>query len=200
MKQMQISASRRQRQHLAFRFPFAIVLLFGILLTSCKKQVENQEGETLASQAAPQSESAGNALDGYTGLSATTMWELQQARAATARYRKLDNALKDGYEDIHVHDPRMGHHFMKSTLVDGNFDYRNPEILVYSKDANNNFTLVAVEYAVPRNLSQPSGFTGPGDVWNGAGPFPFWLLHAWVWKYNPDGVFSPMNPDVNSIP
>ena len=196
-------AARRNGPALAPSFSHSLLTLgfaLTLALSACTKSADENENLQSANTPAPQSESAGNALNNYTGLSATTLWELQQARAATARYRKLANAIQDGYADIGVHDPKMGHHFMKNTLVDGNFDYRNPEILVYSKDANGQYTLVAVEYAVPRNLSEPSGFSGSGDAWNGAGPFPFWLLHAWVWEYNPDDVFSPMNPNVNSVP
>ena len=86
---------------------------------------------------------------------------------------------------------------MKPSLVDENFDPKNPEILVYNKDDNGNFQLVAVEYAVPLNLPMPQGFAGSADVWNGTSGFPLWLLHAWVWTYNPDGVFNPTNPLVH---
>jgi len=57
--------------------------------------------------------------------------------------------------------------------------------------------LVAVEYAVPIALARPEGFQGSTDVWNGTSPFPLWLLHAWVWAYNPEGVFNWTNPLVH---
>src|SRR4030095_8352886 len=41
----------------------------------------------------------GNIVDDY-GLPGQTVWELQQARAATARYRNIENAKKDGYSNI----------------------------------------------------------------------------------------------------
>ena len=56
--------------------------------------------------------------------------------------------------------------------------------------------LVAVEYAVPLTDPMPEGFTGSQDVWNGTSGFPLWLLHAWVWAYNPDGVFNWTNESV----
>ncbi|MBA2328044.1 MAG: hypothetical protein H0V91_00335, partial [Flavisolibacter sp.] len=48
--------------------------------------------------------------------------------------RNFDNAIKDGYIDIEVIVPGMGHHFMKPSLVNATFDIRNPEILVYNKN------------------------------------------------------------------
>ena len=73
----------------------------------------------------------GNVVNNY-GLPSQTVWELQQARAATARYRDIKNAIKDGYSNINVDVPNMGHHFMNTKLVDGTFDIRKPEILVYN--------------------------------------------------------------------
>lgn len=135
-----------------------------------------------------------NVISNYTGLSDQTTWELQQARAATARYLNLENAKRDGYIDISVVVPNMGYHYLNPALVqDGLFDPRKPEILVYNRDHNGKFYLVAVEYAVPINLPEPSGFTGSLDEWDGNTGFELWLLHAWVWSYNPSGVFNPTN-------
>ncbi len=137
-------------------------------------------------------------LNQYEGLDKQTMWELQQATAATARYMNIANALKDGYADINVILQNMGYHYMKASILDATFDYRKPEILVYNKDENGDFYLVAVEYAVPLNLSAtaPEGFSGDDDVWSANTGFGLWLLHAWVWEYNPEGVFNPTNPNV----
>jgi len=131
------------------------------------------------------------------GLSFRTLWELRQARAATARYRDIKNAIKDGYSNIMVDVPNMGHHFMNINLVDGTFDIRKPEILVYNGLDTGNPELVAVEYAIPLTDPMPEGFTGSADVWKGDSGFPYWLLHAWVWKFNPDGIFNWTNPRVD---
>lgn len=86
---------------------------------------------------------------------------------------------------------------MKTSLVDNMFDVRHPEILVYNGLETANPELVAVDYAVPLTEPMPEGFTGSNDVWNGTSGFPFWLVHAWVWKYNPDDVFNWTNPSVD---
>lgn len=138
----------------------------------------------------------------YEGIEGQTLWELQRARAATAKYKNFDNALRDGYENINVVLPNMGYHYMNPDLLDATVDPRYPEILVYNKRADGSFYLSAVEYAVPLDLSAtaPAGFSGSSDVWTRNTGFGLWLLHAWVWQYNPAGVFNPTNPDVPTNP
>lgn len=169
-------------------------------LAGCQKediQVEELQGANKLSTDNVSGRDEGNILNAYTGLSGQTMWELQQARAATARYRNIENAIRDGYVDIAVDVEGMGHHYMKATLVDATFNMREPEILVYNRNHDGIQELVAVEYAVPLTSPMPEGFSGSGDVWNGTSGFPLWLLHAWVWTYNPLGVFNPTNPNVH---
>ncbi|HEX5153225.1 MAG TPA: hypothetical protein VFW07_17365 [Parafilimonas sp.] len=142
----------------------------------------------------------GNVLDKYTGLSQQTIQELKAAQTATERYKNIQNAIADGYADIEVVVEHMGFHYMKASLADTLFEYNKPEILVYNKNHEGQTELVAVEYAVPISLmpdTAPAGFTGSGDVWKYDTGFGLWLLHAWVWAYNPDGVFNPTNPSVH---
>jgi len=133
----------------------------------------------------------------YSGLDPKTRWELEEARKATEKYRDINNAIADGYENIDVDVENMGHHYMKKAIVNGTFDFRKPEILVYHENEDGDMELGAVEYAVPITEPQPEGFTGSGDVWDHNEGFQLWLLHAWVWSYNPDGVFNPLNPLVH---
>lgn len=58
---------------------------------------------------------------------------------------------------------------------------------------------MAVEYAVPVGLSPkaPNGFPGKADQWVVNEAFQLWVLHAWIWEYNPDGVFAHHNPRVH---
>lgn len=195
MKNSLISALRStERSSLFFCFTIFMVFLF----SSCQKQalVEPKNSDAVAIDNG-KNISDGQILDMYSGLSDQTRQELQQARAATARYRDLKNAIKDGYSNINVDVPNMGHHFMKASLVDGTFDIRKPEILVYNGLDTGDPELVAVEYAVPLDSPMPEGFTGSDDIWNGTSGFPLWLVHAWVWRYNPDGVFNWTNPTVD---
>lgn len=124
--------------------------------------------------------------------------QLAQVKRATARYRTFENATHDGYVDIGVVLPNMGRHFMKQGLVDSTFEVEHPELLVYQPTEHGGMELVAVEYAVPLSMSAnaPEGFRGTADQWSPNQTFGLWLLHAWVWKENPDGVFNPTNSRV----
>ncbi|MEZ5498456.1 MAG: hypothetical protein R3E77_03380 [Steroidobacteraceae bacterium] len=129
-------------------------------------------------------------------LDPLTIGQLVAVRQATARYRNLDNAVHDGYVDIGLFVPMMGHHYLRSDLLDGEFDPQSPELLVYADRPDGSRQLVAVEYAVPLELSAdaPEGFFGDADEWAINNQFGLWTLHAWVWKRNPDGVFAAFNP------
>ena len=171
-----------------------------VLFTGCQKDNDQKTGVQDQNTVSRMAASESNVVNDYTGLSSQTEWELQQARAATARYRHIKNAIKDGYADISVVVPNMGYHYMKSSLTDATFDISHPEILVYNKTHDGGFELVAVEYAVPIELSPdtaPAGFTGDNDEWDRNTGFGLWLLHAWVWTHNPNGVFNPTNPLVH---
>ena len=126
-----------------------------------------------------------------------TQRELARARRATARYHDLSRAIADGYVDINVFIPNMGFHYLKSDILEAQFDPERPELLVYAQDlCEGRMRLVAVEYAVPINLSPgapPEGFTGNADDWHRNEQFGLWTLHAWIWLKNPDGVFAELN-------
>lgn len=181
----------------SFQNLFLFCLCFTLVSTSCTKESRSTSDSEMAHMKNSKGLEERNVVQLYTGLSSQTIWELQQARAATAKYKNISNARKDGYVDIGVVAPNMGYHYMKEVLVDATFDVKSPEILVYNRDEKGNFYLVAVEYAVPLGLPRPQGFTGSHDVWDDASGFPLWLLHAWVWEYNPAGVFNPTNPLVH---
>lgn len=122
--------------------------------------------------------------------------QLAAARAATARYQNIENAKADGFVDINVFMPGMGHHFLNQQRLNATFEAGAPELLVYNLESNGRYRLVAVEYAVPipESATAPAGFTGDADAWDKNTTFNLWTLHAWVWLDNPDGVFAPFNP------
>jgi hypothetical protein len=197
MKNIINGAKRRNWNSIALSKSASLLIFTSIcfiFFTSCKKELA-EPTETVQTTTTALSKTFN--LNMYTGLSSQLSWELQQARAATAKYQNLKNAIKDGYADINVISENMGYHYMRTSIVDANFEITKPEILVYNKDDDGNYELVAVEYAVPLTLPRPEGFTGSSDVWNDTSGFPFWLLHAWVWEYNPLGVFNPTNPNVH---
>jgi hypothetical protein len=126
-----------------------------------------------------------------------TLRELALARRATARYHDIANALADGYVDGNLYTPGEGYHYINNLLVDGHFDPAQPEVLLYAKrPCDDGLKLVAVEYVSPNTFPVPEGFTGDDDVWESEEPFPIWVLNAWIWVHNPNGVFAFLNPRV----
>jgi hypothetical protein len=133
--------------------------------------------------------------------------ELAKVKSATERFQTTDNALSDQYEDIELFAPNQGWHYLNASLLDDIFEMKKPEILVYAPGPDGSLILVAVEYAVveyavPVELSTdaPEGFTGEEDDWHINEDFGLWVLHAWVWYDNPDGMFNDTNPSVPTEP
>jgi hypothetical protein len=179
---------------------YMMILFTAFLFSACKKYEANKPKDNSTEQVTNNNGNPNAELfSQYSGLDPQTLLELQQVRAATARYQNIEHAFGDSYEDIGLVMPNMGYHFLKAQLVSPVFDMMKPAILVYNKKDNGKFELVAVEYAVPMSSLPPhvapEGFTGNDDEWDeNTLNTGWWTLHAWVWKNNPDGVFKPMNP------
>jgi hypothetical protein len=136
--------------------------------------------------------------------------ELQDVRAAVARYHSFGQAQRDGYTvegEPCVASPAgtMGIHAVNPALLaDDAIDPLRPEILLYVPKKNGKLKLVGVEYwkaDADQNLAtagdRPSLFGRPFD-----GPMPghnptmpiHYDLHVWVAEANPSGVFALFNP------
>ncbi len=145
--------------------------------------------------------------------------ELEQVRAALARYEDPVLAIHDGYFSTlgcieyprpaapgHVPYPAggMGIHFLNPRLIGPVPDPQRPQILIY-EPAGDKLRLVAVEWFIPLATGikeRPSIFGQPFDgPMEGHHPLlPAALhhydLHVWLFKANPAGLFSPTNPSV----
>ena len=148
--------------------------------------------------------------------------DLAQVRAATARFHDLDAALEAGYElggvigagvriitgcVFHPTAGAMGYHYFHPDLMaELAVDPLEPEALVYAPGENGKLKLAAVEYVVRGPNSNPPGVVPPpiptvlGMEMHILVPPPgpaFYLMHAWVWKPNPAGMFADWNPEVS---
>jgi hypothetical protein len=102
----------------------------------------------------------------------------------------------------HPSDGAMGYHYFNHDMIhDTKLDPRRPEGIVYAPKRNGKLRLAAVEWIVPKDLWEAAGNTEPptvlGQELHILNPALGWyILHAWVWMYNPSGVFSDWNPKV----
>lgn len=92
----------------------------------------------------------------------------------------------------------MGEHYLNPGLMDAVPEAFAPELLVYEPQKNGTLRLVAVEFAVPfTEWSQPDPPSIRGVPFHRNETFGLWVLHAWIWKNNPAGMFEDWNPVVS---
>jgi hypothetical protein len=144
--------------------------------------------------------------------------QIEAMRQALSKYKDPYVAVRDLYlstvgcvqydgttEEGHLNYPKgaMGVHFVNLT-IQGPPDPMKPNVLIYEpKDGK--LELVAVEWLAPlaavkerpTMLGQP--FQGPMEGHEPLIPagFHHYDLHAWIFKDNPEGMFSPTNPNVS---
>ena len=141
-----------------------------------------------------------------------TMRDKDRAAAmlATAGFQDVATAEAAGYASSIdalgcFQDPAkggMGVHYINQSLMDDKVDVTKPEALVYEMDADGEITgLVAHEYIVPdaawTSTTPPTLF---GQSFHHHPTLPLWVLHAWLWKDNPSGIFQDWNPAVRQCP
>jgi len=145
--------------------------------------------------------------------------ELAQVRRATARFHDLDTAKAAGYELGWVNGATppvriitncvanptagaMGYHYFNAELMaDNAVNLLEPEVLVYATGDDGELELVAVEWIARGPNTLPPGPAEPPSVLGTpmhilVPAVGFHIMHAWIWKPNPAGMFADFNPDV----
>ena len=137
--------------------------------------------------------------------------QVAQVRAATVQFHDVATAQAAGYGQFLgcISEPgagAMGIHFPNGAFAsDTILDPLRPEAMIYEPMANGKLQLVAMEYIVfaaawDAEHSQPPALFGQtlrlvGSP-NRYGLPPFYELHLWAWKHNPNGMFYDWNPTV----
>lgn len=144
--------------------------------------------------------------------------ELAQARRATARFRSVGRAVRAGYTlpsagPLHqcitdyANTGAMGFHFVnEDEVADPAVDAARPEVLVYHRDDRGRVRLGALEHVVladdwDRDHTSPPRVHGR-EMMRVESPnryeMPaFYMLHVWLWRHNPAGLFTAYNPVVS---
>jgi hypothetical protein len=130
---------------------------------------------------------------------------------ATSRFQDVGVATAEGYalqfgcvsgSDVGA----MGMHFINGSLLDDVIDVEQPEIVLYEPLPGGGVQLTGADYIVfakdwskkhkdpPQLMGQLFHFF---DSPNRFGLPPFYTLHVWAWKENPNGAFTNWNPTVS---
>ena len=157
------------------------------------------------------------ALPAPVGAEEPNAAEIDAMREALAKYKDPYVAVRDLYLSTvgcvhydgmkmpgHMEYPKggMGIHFVNLT-IQGPLDPKKPNVLIY-EPVGDKLELVAAEWLVPVTVAKErpvlfgQPFQGPMEGHEPLIPqeFVHYDLHAWLFKDNPNGMFSPTNPDV----
>lgn len=136
---------------------------------------------------------------------------VREVRRATRDFFDPSAAMAAGYSSSGscVSGPEegaMGVHYPNGDLVgDGMLDAQRPEILIYEQ-RDGRLRLLGVEYLViaaawheknagpPALMGQHFHYVGSPNRY---GLPPFYELHVWAWRDNPNGMFVDWNPAVS---
>jgi hypothetical protein len=134
--------------------------------------------------------------------------ELATVRQATAQFHRPEAAQAAGYDvvpglDYCFNKPgvgAMGYHYINISILDLNVDLLSPEAMVYAPGPNGILELAAVEYIVPAAAWDAANSELPellGKSFHLNQALGVYVLHAWIWKNNPSGMFEDWNPTVS---
>jgi len=145
--------------------------------------------------------------------------ELQSVRKLLDKYNDPVVAVHDGYlstlgcisypngggEGAMRYAPgAMGVHFLNMGAVGPTLDPAKPQVLIYEPQGDK-LRLVAAEWFMPTEVAGGKAPAIFGQTLGGPmeGHQPLmppglhhYDLHVWLWKTNPEGVYSPTNPAV----
>ena len=134
--------------------------------------------------------------------------DLAKIRRATAQFHRTETAKAAGYDlrpglDHCFDNPGvggMGFHYIDAAALDTKVDLLHPEAMVYIPSPDG-LQLGAVEYIIPQDQWDATGSTEPpmlmGMHLHLNKDLHVYIMHAWVWKNNPRGVWEDWNPNVS---
>lgn len=135
--------------------------------------------------------------------------DLAAVRAATAPFHRTEAAQAAGWDlipglDHCFENPgvgAMGYHYINASLLDLELKATEPEAMVYAPGPQGRLMLGAVEYIVPAaawDAVYPDSLPMVlGHELHLNEPLGVYVLHAWIFRHNPDGMFKDWNPNVS---
>jgi len=136
---------------------------------------------------------------------------IAKVRAATAGFHRTSAAQAAGWDlvlglDHCFENPgvgAMGFHYINVDLLDTTVELTQPEAMVYEPGKNGKLKLAAVEYIVPAEPWDNAGNEDPpyhaelDRSFHLNEALGVYVLHAWIFKNNPAGMFEDWNPNVS---
>ena len=144
---------------------------------------------------------------------------INAVRKALDKYKDPIAAVRDGYfstvgcvdfpgggsehGSMEYKPGAMGVHFLNTSLIGPKLDSTKPQVLL-SEPVGDKLVLTGAEWFVPTELAKtPPTVLGHQLMGPMEGHVPImppelhhWDLHVWLWKDNPNGMFSPTNSAV----
>ena len=152
---------------------------------------------------------------GSVGAASAHPRQLAAVKQSLRPFHSVKYAQKQGFglvTDVNgvscIDDPagtgNMGYHYANPNLIgDGQIDRFHPEAFLY-EHRNHRLQLTAIEYIVIADQwkgSKPPQLYGQDfmlvDTPNRFDLPAFYMMHVWLWKSNPLGLFNPYNPRVH---
>jgi hypothetical protein len=131
--------------------------------------------------------------------------DLAALRRVVAPYHRFEAAQEDGYTLLvpHCRDNQpqggMGWHYANPAYLDGAVEVTKPEALIYEPQEDGSLRFVGVEYVVPFSILPPEAEAPElfGETFLHNFGDELWMLHVWVGRHNPNGMFATWNPQVS---
>jgi len=133
-------------------------------------------------------------------------------RDSTERFKDVSTAIAEGYAlqfgcVSGADSGAMGLHYVNGTLVgSGVLDATRPQIVIYEAMPDGSLQLIGADYLVLADAWDKT-HSGPPEMMgqlfhyfeapNRFGLPPFYTLHVWAWKDNPNGAFVNWHPHVS---
>jgi hypothetical protein len=137
---------------------------------------------------------------------------LQIVRDATRRFQNVHVAEAEGYSLMFgcvsgESDGAMGLHYVNMEILkEGKIEATRPQIVIYEAQPDGRLRLIGADYLVFKaawdaKYSAPPQLMGQAfhlfDAPNRFRLDPFYTLHVWAWKENPNGAFVNWHPNVS---
>lgn len=130
--------------------------------------------------------------------------DLDALRRLTTGFDDIAVARAAGYTDqitpcwYHRERGGQGIHIARSELIDGTLSLLEPELVMYEPMADGTHQFLAIEYIVPFSAwteTEPPVMLGRQLMRNER--LELFVLHVWLGKDNPNGMYDDWNPNVS---